>query len=264
MCSRLCKIFLGSASLLVLVSVARAQFVAFNDHYSGPATHPNATTWNIWGTTAGAPGSSGPLRDIATGATLPVILTITNYNAGANNLSLAPNAGSAAYNIFNGYIDFSSTTPYVMINLQAPLGASMGHVLSSLDPSKRYSVKLTAVRGGNYADRWTLMELAGATFFTAAHTAGSYTNGLLPNQVAINTGENRVDGATAVWTDIDPGSDGIIAVVSRQYTGPLPAGGSGSTGPYGYGPIALRVEEFAGGGNAPARIVAQPVRQQQV
>ena len=57
-----------SASLLVLVSVARAQFVAFNDHYSGPATHPNATTWNVWGTTAGAPGSSGPLKDIATGA----------------------------------------------------------------------------------------------------------------------------------------------------------------------------------------------------
>src|SRR5207302_7518437 len=89
-----------------------------------------------------------------------------------------------------------------------------------------------AVRGGGYLDRWALMELAGATSYTAAHTAGSYTNGLLPNQVTINTGENRADGATAVWTDIDPGPDGIIAIVSRQYTGPLPGGGTGSTGLY--------------------------------
>jgi len=105
------------------------------------------------------------------------------------------------------------------------------------------------------------MELAGAVSFTAAHTPGSYTNGLAPNQVAINTGENRVDGATAVWTDIDPGPDGIIAIVSSQYSGPLPGGGSGSTGTYGYAPVALRVEEFGAGPSA-ARIITQPVTQQ--
>src|SRR5258706_13690247 len=254
----------SSALVVFPTAVTQAQFVAFNDHYAGPATHPNATTWNVFGTALGAPGASGPLKDIVTGSPLSVILTITNFNAGPNTTSSAPNPGSAAYNIFNGYVDFSSSTMLSMIRLEAPLAASVGHVLSSLDPTRRYSVKLTAIRGNNYFDRWALMELSGAVSFTAAHTAGSYTNGLLPNQVAINTGENRVNGATAVWTDIDPGDDGMVAIVSRQYTGALPGGGSGSTGTYGYGPIALRVEEFAGAGNSPARIVAQPVRQQQI
>jgi phosphatidylinositol-3-phosphatase len=263
---KLRSVFLGPLFTILLFSaIARAQWVAFNDHYVGPGTHPNATLWNVWDTAYGAPGFSGPLKNIATGAVLPVILTFTNFNAGPNNLSLGPNAGSAAYNIFNGYVDFTSTTPYVMVRLEATLGASMGEVLSSLDPSKRYSVKLTAVRGGGstYLNRWTLMELVGASAYTNGHTAGSYTNGLQPNQVAINTGENRVDGATAVWGDIDPGPDGIIAIVSRQYTGPLPGGGSGSTAVYGYGPIALRVEEFVGG-PSPARIAAQPAALQNI
>jgi len=259
------KIALLCSSALVVLSmgVAQAQFVAFNDHYAGPTTHPNATTWNVFGTDLGAPGSSGPLKDIVTGSPLSVILTITNFNAGPNTTSSAPDPGSAAYNIFNGYVDFSSSTMYSMIRLEAPLSASVGHVLSSLDPTKRYSVKLTAVRGNNYFDRWALMELSGAVSFNTAHTAGSYTNGLSLNQVAINTGENRADGATAIWTDIDPGPDGVIAIVSRQYVGPLPGGGSGSTGTYGYAPVALRVEEF-GSGPSPAHITAQPTKQQQL
>ena len=91
--------------MLLTSGGARAQFVAFNDHAPGIGTHPNATTWNIFGN---APGASGALKDINNGSLLPITLTITRsgtVNAAPNGAN--PNAGTPLYNTFNGYVDFA-------------------------------------------------------------------------------------------------------------------------------------------------------------
>src|SRR4026209_895897 len=98
--------FLGL--LLVLGSgVAQAPFAAFNDHAPGMGTAPNTTTWNVNGD---PPGRTGPLKDIISGADLPVTLTITVTGA----LTRAGSQGQAApgsplYSTFNGFVDFEGT-----------------------------------------------------------------------------------------------------------------------------------------------------------
>ena len=129
------KIFVALLLAQTLVPVSRAQWIAFNDHYSGPGTHANATTWNVFGTTGGAPGNSGPLKDIATGANLPVTLTINNSGAAGGATSGAPNAGTPAYNLFNPYIDFGSAT--LNHAIQTPTAATVSHVFTGLNPGRR-------------------------------------------------------------------------------------------------------------------------------
>src|SRR5207237_10461003 len=61
-------------ALAFSIAVSHAQFVAFNDHAPGSGTAPNTTTWNVEGQ---PPGRTGALKNINTGAELPVILTST-------------------------------------------------------------------------------------------------------------------------------------------------------------------------------------------
>src|SRR5207247_8585872 len=93
--------------LLLGMSAARGQFVAFNDHAPGTigvTTHSNATTWNIFGN---SPGSSGTLKEIATGSALPVTLTIArNGTVNAAPSGANPSPGTPLYNVFNGFVDF--------------------------------------------------------------------------------------------------------------------------------------------------------------
>src|SRR3954466_3170406 len=172
---------------------AHAQFVSFNDHYSGPATHPNATAWNVFGTTGGAPGTSGPLRDINSGTTLGIVLAITTNNAvQGGTTSGAPSPGTPAYPAFNNYIDFGNGT--LNHAIQIPAGATVSHTFTGLNPAKRYSYKATGIRGeatGAYTNRWTLFELVGAVSFLPAHSVNVFTNGLAAGQVALNTGNNN-------------------------------------------------------------------------
>jgi hypothetical protein len=233
--------WLGVTVVISATFPAQGQFIALNDHYAGPSTHSNATTWNVFGKQQGAPGNSGPLKDIVTGQKLPITLTITGERITMISASSWPWNTSPAGHIFRG-CDFGNPVAYPLIALPGE-DASVMHELSGLDPKKRYRLSLTAVRGGGYRDRWTLMELTGAASFQAAHTPGSYTNGLSPTEVAINTGDNGIEGATAVWTDLVPHEEGVITVISRQYTGQLPKGFPTRPGPYAYAPVALRLEE---------------------
>src|SRR6188508_2116966 len=139
--------------LAMSAAICRAQFTAFNDHFSGPGTHANATTWNVYGTTGGAPGSTGPLKDINTGGNLPVTITITNLAVGGGTTAGGPNAGTPAYNVFNGYCDWGNGT--VNHAIQTSAAQAVGRRFTGLDPAKRYRYTATAVRAGGYADRWT-------------------------------------------------------------------------------------------------------------
>src|SRR4029077_20933399 len=127
------------------------------------------------------------------------------------------------------------------------VGALVTYTFTGLDPSKRYNFAGSAVRGGGYADRWSLFELQGANSFTSAHTPNGLTTFQVPsiglNQVAINTGVNDTPqtGDMAQWLDIDSGSDGAFSVNSYQYFGTVPGGSS--AGVKGYAITGLRLEE---------------------
>src|SRR5437660_6931137 len=234
--------FIFPLLMLLTSGGARAQFVAFNDHAPGIGTHPNATTWNIFGN---APGASGSLKDINNGSLLPITLTITRsgtVNAAPNGAN--PNAGTPLYNTFNGYVDFAGAGDADAV-AQVTGSSTVTYTFTGLNPNKSYSFKGSAVRGGvggTYPQRWSLFQIDGATSFTSAHTSGGYTNGLAANQVAINTGVNT-SGDMADWENIVPGTNGSLAVTTTQYTGPIPAGGT-ANGPYCYALSGFRLEEF--------------------
>ena len=241
---------------LLADGVAQGQFVAFNDHAPGVigiTTASNATTWNILGN---APGSSGALKDINSGAALPVTVAITRSGTVNGSSSAAnPNPGTPLYNTFNGYVNFRGAGD-ADAAVQVTGSSTVTYTFSGLNTNRLYSFKGSAVRGGvggTYPQRWSLFEIDGALSFTNAHTAGAYTNGLANNQVAINTGVNT-NGDMADWEGIVPGASGSFAVSTTQYTNSIPTGGT-ANGPYCYALSGFRLQEY----NAPAIVSATSV-----
>ena len=219
-------------------------FVAFNDHYVGAGTHANATTYAANGT------SAGPLKDIETGLATAATLTITQVGTSYEGTQGSPSPGTDAYEIFNGYVDFSGPSGSTA-SLALSGAAWYRHTFTGLDTGDEvtYDIVASAVRGGDgYTNRWTCIKLEGAESATAAHSTGTGVVVLSATEVAIWTGENfRPDqGFVAAWTDIDPGPDGEFAIVSSQYTGTTPLGTA--NGSKGYGVTGLRLREFGLGG----------------
>jgi hypothetical protein len=203
------RCFFSSFLLLLLAWNSAAQFVAYNDHAPGMigvTTHSNATTWNIFGN---PPGAGGSLKDITTGADLPVLVTITPSGAVNPAPNAAnPNPGTPLYSVFNGYVDFQGAGNSDAV-AQVTGSSTVTYTFTGLDPTRTYSFKGSAVRGGSggtYPYRWSLFELSGALSFSAAHTPGCYTNGLAANQVAINTGINTPTVRLAWSLRSTPGS----------------------------------------------------------
>ncbi|HEY6226067.1 MAG TPA: lamin tail domain-containing protein, partial [Verrucomicrobiae bacterium] len=258
------RILSFSCLFAVIASVispgVHAQFVAFNDHAPGAGTSPNATTYDVFGAGVGA---AGPLKDITTGATLPVTLTITITPSGVVPAAAqgSPAVGTPLYDAFNTYVDFQGT-PNPSIELTS--GGLVTYTFTGLNPNKRYRFMGSAVRGNGYTDRWTLFELDGVVSFSSAHTKNVLTNAVVPlislNQAAINTGINNTPdtGDMVVWENIDPGSEGTFSVSCQQYTGPVPNGSS--AGIKGYGMTGLRLEEMQTAGS-PAAILIPPQSQ---
>ena len=221
-------------------------FTAYNDTVSGPLTHANAT---LYADNGGS--SSGQLKDIATGANTPVLLTAIAVGASFGGTGVNPAAGTDAGNIFGGYVDFTSM--YGANNIEMGGTASYTYQFENLDPGNTYEFAGTAVRGADtYTDRWTLVTLIGADSFTPAHSTGVgiVTAGLAPNQVALWTGANHKanQGFVVQWTGIDPGDDGEFEVASQQYTGTIPTSvdpGGVADGLKGYALNGIRLIEKA-------------------
>jgi uncharacterized delta-60 repeat protein len=255
------SIFAICLATLAVGPVARGQWVAFNDHDSGPGTTPNATLYNNLGAESGL---SGFLKNILWGTNLPVTLTIST-NAGASifhveAVSASPAPGTRLANTFDGFVDFSTDHNVILDN---NFGQSVTYTFSGLDPSKKYVLQGGAVRGNpNYTTRYSLFQLDGAESFSRAHSAGCLTTvqvpSLLSNQVAIATGYNSSPetGDMFDWEGIVPGSDGIISVFCRSYNGPLPGGGTAFRA--GYALTAIKLAEVVEG---PVSIVVQPTNQ---
>ncbi|MEA3367253.1 MAG: hypothetical protein U9R68_03955, partial [Planctomycetota bacterium] len=233
--------------------VPSAGFVTYNDHIAGPGTHASTTTYAAIGT------ASGFLKDIDTGADTSVTLTVSDSGGlSYQNYQAYPAPGTDAYDVFNGYVDLGAADD-ASIELRASSSQSLTHTFSDLDTGDvvTYDFTGTAIRGGGYRDRWTLVSLNGADFdaLVRAHSAGLgiVTDGLAKNQVALWTGENdwADQGFVVGWSGIDPGPDGRFTVVSTQYTGAIPVEvdpGGVADGDKGYGLSGIRLEEIAPSG----------------
>lgn len=256
----------------LLAISARAQvtnWVAFNDHTPGStagwATHPNATTYNMRGVAGGNAGTvlSGNLKNIDTGADVGAVFASSAVGSPNDLGSMAyPNANTDAYNLFNGKVDLGNSQSGIGVRSAAGITTTL--TFSNLDPSKRYVLKGTSVRGNNYAGRWTLCTLDGTEGFTEDHSAaGIYTaanypaGGMTTGQAAYQSGENRT-GAVVGWKDINPGPDGTFTVKCEQWAiNPLPNGSAPDTANYGYALCAIMLAEVVID-QSPVGITGQP------
>src|SRR6185369_16052287 len=163
--------------------------------------------------------TSGTLTNIATGAQLPVTVTITTSGPGLTfgTSSGAPPAGSPAYNTFNGYVDFNPAGGTGAAP-QIPLGALVIYSFTGLDTNKTYKFTGTHVRGGdsvatpNYSNRFGIYSISNAVSFISAHPAKTFTTAdepsILTNQVVFNPAADAgptTNGTQAVWDKIVPG-----------------------------------------------------------
>lgn len=265
------RLTLQSSVLLVALflpglPVSGAQWVtnwiAFNDHRPGTGTGPNTTGYDM------RVGPGGALKDDLTGRNVAASLQVVATGAPDDFGTMSyPNAGSPAYNLFNGKVDLGNQGSG--IGCRASSGTGVTLIFTNLNPSARYLFRGTSVRGGNYVNRWTVCTLDGAAGFVHAHVDGSSDTNIItkatfpdatlqPNQVAYNSGENRV-GSLVGWDAIDPGPDGGFTISSFQYTGPAPFGNPLSGGPYGYGICGFMLIELVQ--PTPPQIVRQPPAQ---
>ncbi len=215
--------------------------VMFNDHVRGAQTDPNTTSY------AANKTASGFLKDIETGDETGITLDVSAVGARYELITLPPNEGTDAYNVFDGFVYMSIGSG---AGIKIDSNASYTHTFSGLDPNSTYEFIGTAVRGDSKAtDRWTLVTLESADSHTEAHSdsVGVVTSGLPDSEVALWTGDNRSEGAVVGWSNIRPGVDGTFSIVSTQYLGSTPDVGTGeaSGGANGYGLEAIRLTETA-------------------
>jgi hypothetical protein len=254
-------------ALLGAAQFAGAQVVtnwaAYNDYVPSATTHPNANIYNLRGV-AGTPPepTEGFLKDFASGDQTPAYIIATATGAPDYFGGIAyPNAGTPAYNLFNGIVDLGNVNSAIGIRSSANTTVTL--TFSNLNPAQRYIFRGTTVRGNNYPRRWTLASLRGADSFTDAHTAAVYTSANFPTgtmtngQAAYNSGENRAEGALIGWDNINPGADGVITIKNEQYVdSPLPNGQTPDLTTYGYAFAGIYLAEV--GSPTPATITANP------
>jgi hypothetical protein len=236
---------LTAVMCLALTSLASADFIAYNDCQANKSTiYPNVTTI---GHMSGS--NSGPLLDFASGATLPVTVTIDNHGAVNNLTGAGPvadfTAGTDAYNAFNGKVDFK---PYVIVYGSA--GWYVDMIFANLDSTKKYNLITTIDRGlkdgAEYTNRWTKMTILGAEDFTNSSSSGTHTfSSSLPDDSVSIMVSNDSNGYVAKWTDISPGTDGGFSVRfthATNGTGEIPSGAT-QDGAKAYGPGGFMLQE---------------------
>jgi len=245
------------AAFVGFASLSPAQWVAYNDHVPSSGTSPNATTNNI------RLGTTGPLKNIATGASLsPVNLAITKSGTGITYTisGASPVAGTPLYNTFNTFVSFAAATDS---NVELT-NSTVTYTFTGLNAAKKYSFRGGAVRGLAAAtNRWTKVTIGNATGSINAHSANVLTsaqaaNDLTANDAAVNFGVNNTaaTGDQVGWDNITP-VGGSFTITCAQYQGFVPNGGK-SNGTNGYAITGIRLEEVYLG---PPIITVQPVNQ---
>lgn len=215
---------MGAAMLMQAVGLMRAQadFVAYNDcvHGGSPA---NTTIYSAYmGDGGGFEDPDGYLKNFATGAYTTVWVELTGANISGSTAG-APNAGTDAYNVFNGKVNLGDwSTSYNNSSLDWYYQVTF----TGLDPNKTYEFVTTANRnnpdyaGDGSSSRWTKFSIIGADAYTNSSSAGVVE--ISGDVVRMNTGYNTVNGYVVRWTGITA-ADGSFTVISQN----VGAGGPG-------------------------------------
>lgn len=263
------------AMAISVIAPGTSVWIAYNDHSPGVATSPATTTYDIlgFGPQGGLPlPTGGPLRNVFTGAILPaqVQITTTGETAPGNNPNI-PAAGSPFFTNFSGFVDFKGNNDFPNGPDTGPTygmctvttNAFVTYIFTNLDPNRRYSFKGATTRGvASYTNRWTMVEILGASSFVSAHSTGVVTTVQAPasldiNQAAANFGYNA-RGDIINWENIDPGPDGTFSVRNTRYAGFVPNGSStNGNPPYGYAMTEIRLQEFTATANQPVLLNAR-------
>jgi hypothetical protein len=262
------KVSLTLVALLSMANLGRVQsqvlWEAFNDYRpAAGTTSDNATGYDLRIT-----GDGGVLKDIKTGADLPVSVLVevlgdaSPDDFGANS---PVNPGSPADQLFGGKVVIGNDG---LPGIRSSQNTSLILQFTGLDPAKRYHFRGTVSRGGGYNDRWSVFSIEGADASVNAHEDGSNNKNIITkttfpqadlqtNQVALNTGDNKA-GSLVGWDNIEPGTDGTFSVSARQYTGAAPFGNP-SAASYGYGFSAIYLAGIASSGSL--RLTENPQNQ---
>jgi uncharacterized repeat protein (TIGR02059 family) len=219
-------------------------FTAYNDLAWGVGQlNSNITTITSPNGTSGLP-SSGQLIDFSTGLPTPVILAVTggSYNGTSQaNHGADPAVGTDAHGIFNGIVSGQGTVSFVN---QAV--SSLVLTLTGLDPTKVYDLDFYAHRN-NYAwARASLVTISGQDAFTNISSTAtdnpSESGGVLftgSTDSSTRLPSDNDNGYVARFSNIDPGSDGLV-VLTISYDGSNPYKGK-------YGSAVRLVERETGG-----------------
>lgn len=204
--------------LCFLVATTNAAFVAYNDcaWQTGQFLAPNATA--ITGTGSGDGSTSGTLKDITTGSSTGVSVTLSwksvSWNLGQAN---SVNAGTDARIAFDGTtVDINGVGAYKTSG--TPSWAQV--TFTGLDPSKEYEFTTTANRSGtgsDYASRTTKFLISDADSFNNMSSSG-VTIADAGASTTFVTGNNVATGYVARWTGIRSGTDGDFTVWSGDAT----------------------------------------------
>jgi len=207
--------------LSVSSSYGQVVWTAYNDCQTDPigTTHANVTAYSIYDEFLGS--STGLLKDFASGSTtgMPTVtfslegdpgLSTSHSGQSADN----PDAGTDAYLIFNGIVDFSGN----LVDSQDPDGWKQIITFTNLDPTKVYTFVGTAIRNKVYYDRQTRVTISG---HDSAINNSSVALGANPgdDNAVFQPGDNTSDGYVIRWDDIAPGADGSFVITSEDAGG---------------------------------------------
>jgi hypothetical protein len=211
------KLLAASAVLAVTAMPAFAVTITMYNDSVGPASGSAANVTHYSGYLGGGGGfetPSGLLVDYNTGATTSITATLEASNV-AGSLGAMPDAGTDAYNIFNGIVNLAESASYNNSGLDWYYEVTF----TGLDPTKTYEFVTTANRNGSsYAgdgssSRWTEFSILGADTYTNASSAG--VTPVTPDVLKMNTGYNTILGYVVAWSGITA-ADGSFTILSQN------------------------------------------------
>jgi hypothetical protein len=203
-----------TASDTVTVTIgfeAAIEWTAYNDCIGSTPVNPNTTDFTDYQDNTGV--ISGLLVNDAAGSTIgmpAVTFTLsTDYNQQpiiVEEVGSTPDAGTDAYTVFNGKVDFSGT----ILGQSDNPGWFVEITFSNLNPAKKYTFVGSAFQNTEDPTRISMCTIQGAYAFTNNSSNGIYyKNGDITK---FRPCDNSNEGYVVRWDDILPGADGQFII----------------------------------------------------
>lgn len=197
---------------------ADIEWTAYNDCIGSTSFNPNTTNFTNYQDNTGT--ISGPLvnniiGDIAGMPTVSIsIPTDTNLQPIlAEEVGSTPEAGTDAYMVFDGKVDFSGS---ILGQSENP-GWFMEIAFSNLNPEKKYTFVGSAFQNIEDSSLISVCTIQGAYAFTNNSSDGIYyKNG---NVAKFYPSDNSNEGYVVRWDDIVPGADGQFVIRTEAEPG---------------------------------------------